>query len=116
MAVSQKCLGECEKTLLAERKKAEDLIRELAHAPPIRRTDYDEGIGFSEDVSLACAKENNAFKALKDVNRRLDAIRDGRFKGVCQDCRKDIEEDALKFNPMRNLCINCQRKENGKKR
>lgn len=115
MAVSRECLQRCLETLLAKRKEAEEVVAELASAPLPRRADYDEGIGYEEARGLAEASRNTAFHNLRKINLRIEVYKSG-YRGACPSCGKNLEESLLLENPMRELCVDCQKATNGKMR
>jgi len=114
MAISQGCLQMCLEALLIRRKEAEGRVEELSAAPSPKRSDFDKGTGFPEAVAMATANKNAAFESLRKINLRADAIKGGRFKGICPQCGKDMAEQILIETPMRELCLGCQKKKNGK--
>jgi RNA polymerase-binding transcription factor DksA len=54
---------------------------------------------FEENTAIA----NSLDSRLKDVRSGLDKIKHGVF-GICQICKKEIEEDRLEANPAARTC------------
>lgn len=53
--------------------------------------------------------EKNLEKMLKEVNKALLKIKKGRY-GLCENCKKPIEENRLLAFPTAELCLACANK------
>lgn len=113
MPVSRECLDLCLEVLLRRRTNYEGDISALASKPLPPETDFDKG-GRLELPALRTAQMSMVFANLRYVNLRIEAIKAGRFKGVCSSCQKDIREEDLIESPLMEKCADCQKKANGK--
>jgi RNA polymerase-binding transcription factor DksA len=111
---SQECLDRCRENLLSWRTEVEDeIIRLRERANAVQRKDFEPQSGqFHQELSKIEALCNAGFAKLKKVNVRISEIEKRTFLGVCLECREDMGEEALENNPLRILCINCQKAEN----
>lgn len=115
MAHSKAFLQRYQEALLEKRKEAEKEVANIAASEP-RSANYDEGADFAREHILWEGNKDRAFQSLKVVNLRREDVERGRFTGTCPQCKKDIPEAELLEFPLRNLCVECQRKQNGKGR
>lgn len=52
---------------------------------------------------------------LSDIESALRKIGKGTY-GICEECKKEIEEEVLSISPETRLCRNCNKKHVSKKR
>jgi len=63
---------------------------------------------YSDRLSLEHALE----KQLRDVNKALESITQGKY-GICSHCGKEIEEKRLMVRPTSTSCVECKKKLKG---
>ena len=115
--VSQECLNRCREELLNRRTKAEGEIIKLGkQVNSVQRKDFDPQSGlFDQELRKEVALCDTEFARLKKINVRISEIDKGTFLGVCPECGEDMEEKVLEENPLRTLCVNCQKAENDRR-
>ena len=118
--VSQECLDRCKGDLLNQRAKVEEEIIGLGEqANSVRPQDFEpqaQSGQFHQELREKEALYGTRFARLRRINVRISEIEKGTFVGVCPGCGKNIEEEALEENPLKILCLNCQRVENNRKK
>ena len=67
------------------------------------------------EAEKAQGEINNNQAAIGRVETRIIVIQSGKFQPVCQGCAKNIEKELIE-NPLKDLCPQCQIKENNKKK
>ena len=60
----------------------------------------------AEDYEERSIKLNSLEIRLSDVNEALEKI-EGDNYGICENCKKEIEEDRLEVNPAARTCKEC---------
>lgn len=117
-----------EKMLLEEKKNIINLVSEMEDNTVFGNTTehtsekYTSGELSSYDNHLAdigsevymqemqnSLTNHEKFK-LNEIENALYKIKNGSY-GICESCKKTIEEDRLDFIPETRLCLNCAKKE-----
>ncbi len=65
------------------------------------------------DRELDYTLEENSEHVLADIDAALERIAGGTY-GTCTKCGKEIPQDRLEARPWATLCIDCQRKQEGR--
>lgn len=104
------------------RKQKENLERELSQIARKKKTGekYEPkfvDLGQKEDewaqevtaYEEYLVLERNLSKILSDANKALKKTEKGNY-GLCDDCKKPIEENRLKAIPTASLCLACANK------
>jgi len=60
-----------------------------------------------EEYSTLLSIEYALEKKLRDVNLALDKMKKGTY-GICENCKKEIDEERLKAYPEARNCNNCK--------
>lgn len=122
--MDKKTLKEIEKKLLEQKKSLEE---ELSATGKKDNTSQDENFqsrfpnyGDKEDENAAevavysdrIAIEQELEKDLRDINKALKNIKDGKY-GVCKYCGKPIDERRLMIRPTSSSCVDCKKKLKG---
>jgi len=98
-----------------ELNEERDLLLEEVKKVKEREDDYlNDAVGDEVDKALGNSQREMLFY-LNDHDRlKLDAIEDalhnidsGRY-GICESCRKKIQDERLKAIPWARLCIDCK--------
>ncbi len=63
----------------------------------------------AEDYEERSLKLNSLETRLEDINKALGKISGENF-GICENCKKEIEEDRLEVNPASKTCKECMDK------
>jgi RNA polymerase-binding transcription factor DksA len=63
----------------------------------------------AEDFEEKSIKLDNLEARLNDVNKALEQINTSEF-GICELCKKQIEEDRMEANPAAHTCKECMEK------
>lgn len=63
----------------------------------------------AEDYEERSVKLNSLEIRLSDINEALEKI-EGNNYGICENCKKEIEEDRLEVNPAARTCKECMEK------
>jgi len=94
--------------LLREIADTEDEIRALQRQTGAEHQDEEIGGGasFTLDREIDRALDDNAKRALPEIDAALKRIDDGTF-GTCTSCGKPISEGRLEARPSSNVCIEC---------
>lgn len=61
-----------------------------------------------EEYSTLLPIEYSFELQLKNVNLALEKIKKGKY-GICEKCKKRIEEERLKIYPAARYCLNCNK-------
>ncbi len=74
-----------------------------------------EDIAIREEANIAQGLINQAFAKLKEINRRIEWVKSNAFSNRCpiSNCGADMTE-MLQSNPLRRLCVECQKILNNK--
>ena len=110
--------------LVEERRRVQLAIENLHESHPGTITDetgddavYDNHLADTAtetyDRELDYTLEENAEHVLADIDAALKRIDDGTY-GTCTNCGKQIPEERLEARPWATLCIDCQRKLEGR--
>lgn len=89
----------------SQREASGDLSGYSYHMADMASDDYER------DFSLGRASDEQ--KILYSIDEALKRIRDGSY-GSCLQCGKSIPKKRLKALPYTDLCIDCQKKDEGK--
>lgn len=89
----------------SQRDASGDLSGYSYHMADVASDDYDR------DFSLGRATDEQ--KVLYAIDEAMKRIRDGSY-GNCTQCGKAISKKRLKALPYTELCIDCQKKDEGK--
>lgn len=123
MAIDQKTIESIKEDLLKEKGRLESELGGFARKDdsidnnyksefPDFGNDEDENANEVAEYSDRLAVEHTLEKQLKDVNKALQNIEDGKY-GVCNHCGNDIEEERLKIRPTSSSCVACKKKLTG---
>ncbi|MFA6514697.1 MAG: TraR/DksA C4-type zinc finger protein [Candidatus Paceibacterota bacterium] len=63
----------------------------------------------AEDYEERSIKLNTLESRLGDINKALEKINSDNY-GICENCKKEIEEDRLEVNPAAKTCKDCMEK------
>lgn len=74
--------------------------------------DEDENAGEVAEYSDRLSIEHALEKELRDVNKALAAIEEGKY-GVCKHCGKEIEAGRLRIRPTSGSCVECKKQLKG---
>ena len=74
--------------------------------------DEDENAAEVADYSDRLSLEHTLEVQLRDVNKALANIKNGKY-GICQYCHNEIEEGRLLVRPVSSSCVNCKKKLKG---
>lgn len=97
-----------EKELLSvanRRKKGKRYIPKFLDLGQKEDDSAQEVTNYEESLAL----EKNLEKMLKGTNKTLAKIKKGRF-GLCEGCKKPIEQKRLEAMPAAELCVACANK------
>lgn len=108
--------------LLEERKKLERELKEIANKNPTVKGDFKARFPQYGDTNDENAQEVADFEKMKSleyeletklekINKTLEKIEQGNF-GICEICKKPIEELRLKAMPVVATCSVCVKKLN----
>lgn len=70
-------------------------------------TDMEEKADQVQEYDNLLSLEHTLELKLKDVNAALEKIKKGEDFGICEKCKKEIEEKRLMACPEARLCIKC---------
>lgn len=103
-------------------KQKESLEKELSQVAKKKKTgekyepkflDFgqkeDEGAQEVATYEEYLVLERNLSKMLADVNKALKKIKKGKY-GLCESCKKPIEQSRLEAIPTATLCLSCANK------
>ena len=115
--VSRECLNSCREKLLSWRAETEEEIKKLGgQANLVQHKDFERrSTLFFQELESREALYNTGFAKLKKINVRISEIEREIFLGVCPECGKNMEEKTLEENPLRVLCVDCQKAVNNRK-
>lgn len=113
-------LKEVEKKLKAEEAR---LLLELKKFTQEDKHEKDEfqatwpEMGSKDDENIAevamysdmLSLEKNLEKRIRDVRAALERIQKNKY-GICQYCKKEIQEKRLMARPVSSACIECKKK------
>lgn len=93
------------KILEAEKNRLETKIKELKKFPEYGDSEDDNAMEMTDYESNLSIEEQLKF-LLKKVNDALKSIENGTY-GVCDKCKKAIEQGRLEVMPYAELCVSC---------
>ncbi len=105
-----------ETRLQTEKTRLEEELSRLSHRQASSHGPADDHAGESEDESAAevaafsdsLSVETELSRALRDVEKALEAIKKGTY-GVCTYCKQDIDERRMRARPTSGSCIECKK-------
>ncbi len=117
MTLDQKTLAELKEKLIAEKKRLESELSQIAKPTEIPG-DYEtkfEDIGRGEDENASeveqysdnLALEDTLEKQLKEANNALERMEKGTY-GICESCNQEIDPERLRAYPAAATCIRCK--------
>jgi len=74
--------------------------------------DLSEEADEVEEYDERVSSEQILETELQKVNQALEKIEKGNY-GICEKCKKEISIERLKAYPQAQLCIQCEKKEQG---
>ena len=107
--LDEKTIEKQKNLLLAEKKKLEKKIAELAKFPDYGRAD-DDNAKETEDFETNLSLETQLKSLLDKTNAALKSVEKGTY-GQCSVCKEAIENDRLKLMPYATICISCEKKQ-----
>lgn len=104
--------------LLKEKKRLKEELSQFTRQSIHNKDDYQAqfpDFGDKEDENVAeiaiygdrLSLERSLEKKLKDVNTALNRMKEGNY-GICQYCKKSINEKRLLARPESSSCISCK--------
>lgn len=121
--MKKELLDKLKKRLEEEKKRLEQTLDEIATKDKEIKDNYEaKFVDFGEKVydpsseasevseyDTKLSLEANLEVKLKDVNQALRRIKKGTY-GVCENCKKEIEQERLEALPTAKLCLQCRQK------
>lgn len=109
MTLSQEMIQKQKKSLVEEKAKLTEKIKELKHFPDYGDNEDDnakELADFESNLSI----EEQLELLIKKINKALEAIEDGTY-GKCKKCNRLIETGRLEIMPYADVCVTCKKEE-----
>lgn len=117
--MKKELLEKIKKELIKEKERLKKELKEFAQESKYVKDDYETkhvDLGTKEDENAAevlafsdlLSLERDLETRLLEVNKALEKIEKGIY-GICEKCKKEIEEKRLEAFPSANLCLKCKK-------